>query len=65
MPKAKTRKIVLKRFKITKSGKIVRKASKTSHLNRKDDSSTRNRKKRDLIVTNKKVAKKLKKMIVN
>lgn len=44
--KAKTRKIVTKRFKITKTGKIVRKACGTSHLNRKNDASTASRKKR-------------------
>ena len=44
MPKQKTRKIVLKRFKITKNGKIKRKSCNISHLKRKNDSSRRNRK---------------------
>jgi ribosomal protein L35 len=44
MPKQKTRKIVLKRFKINKNGKIKRKAGNNSHLKRKADNSTRQRK---------------------
>lgn len=51
MPKLKTKKIVAKRIKITKGGKVskgaifLKKNVNTSHLNRKDDSSSRNRKK--------------------
>ena len=62
MPKAKSRKIVLKRFRITKTKKIKRKASNTSHLNRKDSKNAEYRKKRELIVVGA-FAKKVKKMI--
>lgn len=44
MPKQKTRKIILKRFKISKNGKIKRKACNNSHLKRKADNSRRQRK---------------------
>ncbi|OGV91686.1 50S ribosomal protein L35 [Microgenomates group bacterium RIFCSPLOWO2_01_FULL_46_13] len=35
MPKVKTRKIVAKRFKITKTGKILRRAQNMRHLRRR------------------------------
>jgi len=63
MAKQKSRRIIKKRFKITSNGKIKRKAVNASHLNRKQDSSTRHRKKRTLEVTGK-YQKKIKKMIV-
>lgn len=62
MSKNKTRKIVTKRFKISANGKIQRKAGNSSHLNRKGDSSTSNRKKA-LIVVNKTFSKKIKRMV--
>lgn len=43
--KMKTRKVVVKRFKLSKTGKVLREHSKTTHLGRKDDSSTKSRKK--------------------
>lgn len=51
--KAKTRKVVVKRFKLTKAGKVLRQSSKTTHLGRKDDSSTKSRKKRPIRVKGK------------
>lgn len=60
--KAKARKIASKRFKITKTGKVKRKTCGISHLNRKNDSSTASRKKRNETVKGKFV-KKVKKMI--
>jgi len=60
--KAKSRRVVSKRFKVTKTGKVKRKACGTSHLNRKNDSSTKSRKKRDETVKGKFI-KKVKKMI--
>lgn len=63
MPKAKTRRIVLKRYKFTKTGKIKRKHSRTSHRKRIDSSNTTTRKKRVASVSGK-IAKKLKEMIV-
>lgn len=32
MPKAKTRKAVAKRFRVTKNGKVIRRNSKTRHI---------------------------------
>ncbi len=43
--KQKTRKVVAKRFKVTKTGKVKRKHSATSHLGRKNSADTANRKK--------------------
>lgn len=63
MPKAKTRKVVLKRFKITGKGKVRKKHANISHLNRRDDSSTQSRKKKRSTVS-KAFAKKIKLMIV-
>lgn len=60
--KQKTRQIVAKRFKITKTGKVKRRASNTSHLNRKDSTNAEYRKKRELEVKGK-FASKIKKMI--
>ena len=60
MPKLKTKKIVTKRVKITKGGKgnkILKKNVNTSHLNRKDDSSTRSRKKGRSLVSKSEVTK--------
>lgn len=63
MPKAKTRKIVTKRFKITSKGKLLRKPSRTSHRNRIDDASTKSRKSGRLRVA-KGFEKKIKSMII-
>lgn len=60
--KAKTRKVVVKRFKLTKGGKMLKSQSKTTHLGRKDDSSTKSRKKR-LVEVKGKFKKKFLKML--
>ncbi len=62
-PKAKSRKIVSKRFKFTKGGKIERKHSRTSHRKRIDDASTRGRKRR-LAQVGGKFVRKIKAMVV-
>lgn len=59
----KTRKVAAKRFKITKSGKVKRAHSSTTHLSRKETSASRNRKKKDVEVVGK-FAKKIKSFIV-
>ncbi len=64
MPKAKSRKIVMKRFKITGKGKLRKKHCNISHLNRRDDSSTKSRKKHTSTVS-KGFAKKIKLMIIS
>lgn len=58
----KTRKIVKKRFKFTKTGKIKRKTCTTSHLNRKNTVSKSHRKNRDQDIVGK-FAAKIRKMI--
>ncbi|PJA41201.1 50S ribosomal protein L35 [candidate division WWE3 bacterium CG_4_9_14_3_um_filter_34_6] len=60
--KMKTRKSAVKRFKLTKSGKLFRNRTHTTHLGRKDDSSSKNRKKRSVEVVGK-FKKKIKRMI--
>lgn len=62
MGKQKTRKIAVKRFKITKGGKIKRKHSATTHLGRKNSADSKNRKKKEVQV-NGKFKKKLRSFI--
>jgi len=44
MPKLKTNKTAAKRFKITKSGKILHRHARTSHLRSKQSAATKRRK---------------------
>jgi len=44
MPKQKTNKTASKRFKITKTGKLLRRRQGISHLRRKESSSVKQRK---------------------
>lgn len=60
--KAKTRKIVAKRFKFTKTGKIIRRTSATSHLKRRDTNNTLIRKRRNQLVLGR-FAKKIRQMV--
>ena len=60
--KSKTRKAVVKRFKMMKSGKLFRSPANTTHLGRKNDSSTKSRKKRKIEVVGK-FKKKLARML--
>jgi large subunit ribosomal protein L35 len=62
MPKVKTRKILTKRFKVTKTGKLLRGQSFTSHLKVKKSSKHRRRLSRNVEVTGV-FAKKLKKVL--
>jgi large subunit ribosomal protein L35 len=61
--KLKSRKVAVKRFKVTKTGKVIRKHSATTHLGRKNDSDRRNRNKQDDQVQGK-FAKKVKSFII-
>jgi len=60
--KQKTKKIITKRFKITKSGKVLRGQSNKRHLN---TGKSRKRKRRlsGLVETNERYAKKIKKLM--
>jgi large subunit ribosomal protein L35 len=62
MPKQKTRKSVTRRFRITKTGKVLRRRSFARHLNEKK-SSSRKRALRRTVETKKTYAKKIKKAL--
>jgi large subunit ribosomal protein L35 len=62
MPKQKTKKIITKRFRITKTGKVLRRQAFRRHLNTKKSRSTKRRLKR-IILTEKTHAKKIKKIM--
>lgn len=51
MPKTKTRKSATKRFKVTGSGKIMRRKSFTGHLNTKKSRNKTRKAKKDVLVT--------------
>jgi len=62
MAKAKTRKSILKRFKITKTGKVLRRQTGLDHYRAKK-SSRKIRKKRKWVEVSKPEAKKIKKLL--
>ena len=62
MPKQKTRKAISKRFKLTKTGKILRRTIGIRHL-KANKSKKRNRRQKQVNYVVGKVAKKLKKFI--
>jgi large subunit ribosomal protein L35 len=62
MPKQKTRKSVTKRFRVTRTGKVLRRRSFARHLNEKK-SSSRKRALRRTVNTKKTYAKKIKKAL--
>jgi large subunit ribosomal protein L35 len=62
MPKSKTRKSILKRFRITKKGKVMRLQGFRRHLNEKK-SAKRKRRLTKAITTKKIYAKKIKKAL--
>ncbi|MBL7150274.1 MAG: 50S ribosomal protein L35 [Candidatus Pacebacteria bacterium] len=59
----KTRKSILKRFKITKTGKVLRRPTGLDHYRAKK-SGKRIRKSRKLVLVSKSEAKKIKKLLV-
>ncbi|MFO7807478.1 MAG: 50S ribosomal protein L35 [Candidatus Moraniibacteriota bacterium] len=50
MPKLKTRKAVLKRFKVSSKGKVLRRRSKQNHFNSRQTSDKRREKRSDHLV---------------
>jgi large subunit ribosomal protein L35 len=62
MPKQKTRKSITRRFKVTKSGKVMRRQAFRRHLNVKKSSRKKRRLKR-VVEANKPFAKKIKKLL--
>jgi len=62
MPKIKTRKSVAKRFKVTKSGKVIRRGACGRHLNAKKSKKRSRRQKVTKEVTGR-MAKKIKRVL--
>lgn len=62
MPKQKTRKSITKRFRVTKTGKVMRRRSFARHLNEKKPSSRKRALKRT-VQTKKSYAKRIKKAL--
>jgi len=63
MPKLKTKKTLMKRIKLTKSGKLIRKQINTGHLKRKWSTNKKHRKNMLEQVGNKGHIRKFKKML--
>lgn len=63
MPKLKTKKTLMKRIKITGSGKILKKQSRTGHLKEKWTAGKKGRKKSRLVQHNKGHIKVMKKLL--
>lgn len=53
MPKIKTRKSVVKRFKITSKKKVLRRRSRQNHFNARQDSNQKRQKRTDQLVEGK------------
>lgn len=62
MPKMKTRKSVVKRFKITKTGKVLHRKSNRRHLNVKK-SASKKRQGRRMVKTSKSYSKRVRKVL--
>jgi len=63
MPKVKTKKIVSKRFKITKSGKVMHRVQGARHLRRKKNKARQRRQDRPVEVTTTKFARMIKQFL--
>ncbi len=63
MPKVKTKKIVSKRFKITKSGKVMHRVQGARHLRRKKSKARQRRQDRPVEVTTTKFARMIKQFL--
>lgn len=62
MPKQKTRKAITRRFRVTKTGKVLRRQGFKRHLNTKKSSKKKRRLGR-VVETKKTYAKKIKKLL--
>lgn len=60
MPKMKTKKIVVRRYKVTKTGKLMHRTQGIRHLMRKKSKSTQRREKRPQEITNRKFERSIK-----
>ncbi len=61
--KLKTHKATSKRFKVTKSGKIVKRTAGQGHFNSRESGNTTRNKRRDKTVVNKTDGKTIKKLM--
>lgn len=61
--KLKTHKATAKRFKITKTGKITKRATGQDHFNSRESGNVTRNKRRDTTINNKTVKKTIKKLI--
>lgn len=62
MPKQKTRKSILKRFRVTKSGKVLCRHGESRHLRSKKSKKRQRRHKRTKVLKGR-IAKKIKKLL--
>lgn len=63
MPKIKTKKIIQKRFRLTKTGKIMYRTQGLRHLRRKKDKSRQRRQNKIRILDNTKSMKKIRRFL--
>ncbi len=63
MPKLKTRKIAAKRFKVTKTGKVIHRTKGARHLRRKKSKARQRRQDAPKVLTNTKFATMIKQEI--
>ncbi|MFZ5845720.1 MAG: 50S ribosomal protein L35 [Patescibacteria group bacterium] len=63
MPKVKTKKIVAKRFKITKSGKVLHRRQGARHLRRRKSKARQRRQDRPTVITTVRFARVIKQFL--
>lgn len=63
MPKIKTKKIAAKRFKITKTGKLLHRTQGARHIRRKKSKSRQRRQDKPKMITNRKFEVSLKRLL--
>ena len=57
MPKIKTKKFISKRFKVTKTGKVIKRADGQDHFNARQTGKKKRNKRSDTSMANTKIAK--------
>jgi large subunit ribosomal protein L35 len=63
MPKVRTKKIVSKRFKVTKSGKLMHRVQGARHIRRRKNKSRQRRQDRPKAVQSRKYQRKIKRLL--
>ena len=64
MPKLKTQKAVVKRFKVTKTGKVIKKKCGQDHFNAHESGNVTRNKRKNVQVGCKKLARNIRRFIV-